>query len=205
MHAGAGSVQTTDRFAGDGRMLSGPCGPSLRWVNGPDRVLVAYGTKHGATAEIAQVIADTLRAAGLQVDVQRARRVRFRSLEPYRAVVLGSAVYSGRWRPDAVRLLRRPQLKAPGVWLFSSGPVGRHGDPEQLEKWTKPPRVTEIAESIGVREHVVFGGMVAMDAGFIRKKMARNIPPELRDRRDWHQIEAWAESIATALTGQPTP
>lgn len=184
-------------------MPSGPCGPSLRCMNGPDRVLVAYGTKHGATAEIAQVIADTLRAAGLQVDVQRARRVR--SLEPYRAVVLGSAVYSGRWRPDAVRLLRRPQLKAREVWLFSSGPVGRQGDPEQLEKWTKPPRVREIAESIGVREHVVFGGMVAEDAGFIRKKMARNIPPELRDRREWHQIEAWAQSIATALTGQPIP
>ena len=175
-------------------------------MNGPDRVLVAYGTKHGATAEIAQVIADTLRVAGLEVDVQRARRVRFRSLEPYRAVVLGSAVYRGRWRRDAVRLLRRSQLKARDVWLLSSGPVGEDkGDPEQLEKWTKPPRVREIAESIGVREHVVFGGMVAEDAGFIRKKMARNIPPELRDRREWHQIEAWAQSIATALTGQPIP
>lgn len=174
-------------------------------MNGPDRVLVAYGTKHGATAEIAQVMADTLRVAGLQVDVQRARRVRFRSLEPYRAVVLGSAVYSGRWRRDAVRLLRRPQLKAREVSLFSSGPVGRQGDPEQLEKWTKPPRVQEIAESIGVREHVVFGGMVAEDAGFIRKKMARKIAPELRDRREWDQIEAWAQSIATALTGQPIP
>ena len=39
----------------------------------------------------------------------------------------------------------------------------------------------------------VFGGMVADDAGFIRKKMARNIPPGLRDRRDWQQIEAWAQ------------
>ena len=69
----------------------------------------------------------------------------------------------------------------------------------------KPPRVQEIAESIGVREHVVFGGMVAEDAGLIRKKMARNIAPGLRDRREWHQIEAWAQSIATALTGQPIP
>jgi menaquinone-dependent protoporphyrinogen oxidase len=118
--------------------------------------------------------------------------------------VLGSAVYRGRSRPDAIRLLRRPQLKAREVWLFSSGPVGEDkGDPEQLEKWTKPPRVREIAESIGVREHVVFGGMVAEDAGFIRKKMARNIPPELRDRRERHQIEAWAQTIATALTGRP--
>ena len=109
-------------------------------MNERDRVLVAYGTKHGATAEIAQAIARALSAAGLEVDVQRARRVR--SLERYRAVVLGSAVYAGRWRRDALRLLQRSELGEREVWLFSSGPVGEDkGDPEQLERWTKPPRV----------------------------------------------------------------
>ncbi|HYB29691.1 MAG TPA: flavodoxin domain-containing protein [Solirubrobacteraceae bacterium] len=164
-----------------------------------DRVLVAFGTKHGGTAEIAQAIAKTLQAAGLEVDVRHARNVR--SLEPYRAVVLGSAVYVGRWRGDALRLLRRADLKDRDVWLFSSGPVGEdQGDPEQLERWTKPEQVEQLAAAIGVREHVVFGGVLADDAGFIRKKMARNTPPELRDRRDWQEIEAWARSIAAALT-----
>lgn len=170
----------------------------------PQRVLVAYGTKHGSTAEIAEAVATTLRAAGLEVDLLRARRVR--SLDPYRAVVLGSAVYAGRWRADAMRLLRRPQLADREVWLFSSGPVGEDkGDPEQVERWTKPERVQAIAAGIGVRDHVVFGGMVADDAGFIRKKMARNIPPDLRDRRDWQQIEAWAQRIVRDLTGQSAP
>ena len=185
-----------------GRMSDAACGISVISMSERDRVLVAYGTKHGATTEIAETLADTLRAAGLKVDVQRARRVG--SLEPYRAVVLGSAVYAGRWRRDATRVLRRADLKDREVWLFSSGPVGENkGDPEQLEKWTKPRRVQELAMSIGVREHVVFGGMVAEDAGFVRKKMARNIPPELRDLRDWQQIEAWAQSIAAALTSEP--
>ena len=167
-------------------------------------MLVAYGTEHGATAEIAQAIAKTLTAAGFAVDVQRARRVR--SLARYRAVVLGSAVYAGRWRGDALRLLRRRELRDRDVWLFSSGPVGEDkGDPEQLERWTKPPRVEEIAADLGVHEHVVFGGMVAEDAGFIRKKMARKIPPELRDRRDWDAIDAWAQSIAAGLSGRPVP
>jgi menaquinone-dependent protoporphyrinogen oxidase len=165
-----------------------------------DRVLVAYGTKHGATAEIAEAIGKALRATGLDVDVERAGRVR--SLEHYRAVVLGSAVYAGRWRRDALRLLRRSGLGEREVWLFSSGPVGEDkGDPEQLERLTKPPRVEQIARRLGVHEHVVFGGMVADDAGFIRKKMARRIPPELRDRRDWGAIEEWARSIAATLSG----
>jgi menaquinone-dependent protoporphyrinogen oxidase len=166
-----------------------------------DRVLVAYGTKHGATAEIAEAIGETLRRRGLDVDVQRAGRVR--AVEPYPAVVVGSAVYAGRWRSDAMRLLRRPQLNERAVWLFSSGPVGEDtGDPAQRDRWTRPERVQKIAASIGVRDHVVFGGMVAEDAGFIRKKMARKLPPELRDRRDWTQIEAWAQAIADALRGQ---
>ncbi|MGZ4187524.1 MAG: flavodoxin domain-containing protein [Solirubrobacteraceae bacterium] len=173
-------------------------------MTSPERVLVAYGTKHRATAEIAEAVATILRNAGLEVDLLRARRVR--SLDPYRAVVLGSAVYAGRWRADAMRLLSRPQLKDREVWLFSSGPVGEDkGDPEELERWTKPARVQEIAAGIGVRDHVVFGGMVADDAGFIRKKMARNIPRELRDRRDWQQIEAWTQTIVRDLTGRPAP
>ena len=149
------------------------------------------------------MIADTLRAAGLQVDVQRARRVR--ALEPCRAVVLGSAVYRGRWRRDAVRLLRRPQLKAREVWLFSSGPVADKATRSSSRSGPNPRACGRSRRASGCASTIVFGGMVAEDAGFIRKKMARNIPPELRDRREWHQIEAWAQSIATALTGQPTP
>jgi menaquinone-dependent protoporphyrinogen oxidase len=162
------------------------------------RILVAYGTKHGATAEIAAAIGDALRAAGLEVDVSAAGKVR--SLGPYRAVVLGSAVYSGRWRRDAMRLLRRAELADREVWLFSSGPVGEdRGDPAKAARWTRPPKVTELGERIGAHAHVVFGGKVDEGGGFMRKKMARDMPAELRDRRDWRQIEDWARSIAAAL------
>ena len=165
------------------------------------RVLVGYGSKYGSTAEIAEAIGKTLRAGGLDVDVQRARDVR--SLEPYRAVVLGSAVYTARWRRDALRLLARQRdLAEREVWLFSSGPVGEdEGESEEkVERWTKPKRVQRLAALIGVHEHVVFGGQVSDDAGgFLRRKMAKNTPPELRDRRDWGVIEAWAQKIAESL------
>ena len=165
-----------------------------------ERVLVAYGTKFGSTAEIAQAIGTALRVAGLEVDVKRAHEVR--SLEPYRAVVLGSAVYMARWRRDAMRLLRRrSELGEREVWLFSSGPVGEDKDDpdEQRDRWTKPKRVEQLAPEIEAKEHVVFGGRISDDAGFLRKRMAKNIPPELRDRRDWGAIEAWAQKIAESL------
>ena len=172
-----------------------------------ERVLVAYGSKFGSTAEIAQAIGTTLRVAGLEVDVKRAREVR--SLEPYRAVVLGSAVYMARWRRDAMRLLRRRRedLAQREVWVFSSGPVGEEkGEPdEKQERWTKPKRVQWLATEISAHKHVVFGGCVSEDVGgFLRKNMAKNTPPEFRDRRDWTAIEAWAKRIADSLQDQPT-
>jgi menaquinone-dependent protoporphyrinogen oxidase len=172
-----------------------------------DRVLVAYGSKFGSTAEIAEAVGNALRAAGLDVDVQAARAVR--SLDPYRAVVVGSAVYMGRWRRDALRLLRRrrKELAQRDVWIFSSGPVGEDkpsatpAEEKRQDRWTRPPRVQQLASEIGAHEYEVFGGRVSEDAGgFMRKSMARKTPPELRDRRDWAAIDTWARGIAAAVT-----
>jgi menaquinone-dependent protoporphyrinogen oxidase len=58
------------------------------------RVLVAYASKYGATAEIAEKIGQVLRQAGLQVDVSPVNHIS--DLTPYRAIVLGSAIYMGQ-------------------------------------------------------------------------------------------------------------
>lgn len=88
------------------------------------KVLVAYASKRGSTAEIAQAIAETMREHGLSVDCTRAEEVR--TLESYDAVVLGSAVYMRRWRGDAKHFLdkHRRELEQRPFWVFSSGPVG---------------------------------------------------------------------------------
>ena len=69
------------------------------------RVLVAYGTKNGSTAEIADVIADALKEAGLRSETRPAAAAR--DVTEYDAVVLGGALYAGRWHRDAVRFARR--------------------------------------------------------------------------------------------------
>ena len=66
------------------------------------RVLVAYGTKHGSTREVAEAIGEVLRKRAVEADVRPAAEVK--DLSPYSAVVLGGALYTGRWHPDARRL-----------------------------------------------------------------------------------------------------
>jgi menaquinone-dependent protoporphyrinogen oxidase len=163
------------------------------------KVLIAYASKRGSTAEIAEAIADSLRQAGLAVDCKPAEDVG--SLDAYGAVVLGSAVYMKRWRGDAKHFLRKhgEELSALPFWIFSSGPVG---DPAKAPdaSWLEPPRIVDRAERLGVRDHAVFGGRVpATPRGPIERSMRDNTPDEYRDLRDWDAIRAWAGGIATEL------
>ena len=68
------------------------------------RILVTYASKYGATAEIAEKIGQLLRQEDLQADVLPVNRVG--NLTQYKAVIIGSAVYIGRWRKEAVILGR---------------------------------------------------------------------------------------------------
>jgi menaquinone-dependent protoporphyrinogen oxidase len=162
-----------------------------------NRVLVAYASKHGSTAEIAAAVAQTLNDCGLLAACIDAGEVG--SLESYHAVVLGSAVYMKRWRHEARRFLRdhAEELQMRPFWVFSSGPVG---DPANDKPgWSEPHGTITTAERLGVRDHHVFGGSLPPEAGGMARSMARSTPPEYRDRRDWDEIRDWAQGIAAAL------
>jgi len=160
------------------------------------KVLVAYASKAGATAGIAEVIGDELRAHGHDVDVLDVEHVR--SIDPYDAVVLGSALYLRRWRHEAVRFLRHnvDALRERQVWLFHSGPVG----PDKDEVEDMPPAVRHLAHEIGATPAVTFAGRLdrATATGFLARRVATgNLTG---DARDWARIRAWAADIDAALT-----
>ena len=164
------------------------------------RVLVTYASKHGATAEIAEKIGQTLRQAGLQADVLPVNRVS--DLKPFQAVVLGSAVYMGQWRKQAVNFLKTNEksLAERPVWLFSSGPMGK-GDPVQLTKgWRFPKSQGPIIDRIRPRDIALFHGMLDMKKlNFFEKWVIKNVKAPIGDFRDWDAIAAWATAIAGAL------
>jgi menaquinone-dependent protoporphyrinogen oxidase len=162
------------------------------------KVLVAYGSKMGGTAGIAERVAETLKGRGHQVTLAPAGKVPRHMA--WDVAVVGSGLYAGRWRKDAVRLLKRlarPGEKPARVWLFHSGPVGdEHAD----DPVALPAKVQALAERLGAADVVTFGGRLRADApGFIAKAMARNIMAG-----DWRRLdhaEAWANSIAAELAG----
>jgi menaquinone-dependent protoporphyrinogen oxidase len=164
------------------------------------KILVAYGTKYGATAEIAERIGEVLRQAGHEVDVARAERAG--DVSVYAAVVLGSGVYAGSWRKEAADLLLAQEKTLTGrpVWIFSSGPTGE-GDPvELMNGWTFPDALKPVAERIQPRDTALFHGAIQPDKlNFLEKLIVRIIKAPMGDFRDWRAIEAWAGDIADAL------
>jgi menaquinone-dependent protoporphyrinogen oxidase len=164
------------------------------------QVLVAYGTKYGGTAEIAERIGQVLREAGLRADVHPADRVS--DLTPYQAVVLGSGVTIGRWRKGAATFLKANEkaLAERPVWLFSSGPTGE-GDPVELTNgWRFPKTLQPIADRIQPRDIAVFHGVLnGKKLNPIEKWVIKNVKAPIGDFRDWDAITSWAAAIADGL------
>jgi menaquinone-dependent protoporphyrinogen oxidase len=164
------------------------------------RVLVAFGSKRGGTAEIARAIADTLRAQGLAVDCMRAAEVR--DVASYDAFVVGGALYAARWIREARRFVARnaAALRARPVWMFSSGPL----DDSANQRVIGPVRgAAALMAHVGAKGHATFGGRLAADAtGFPAAAMAKT---HAGDWRSWDQIHDWARDIAQTLATLPQP
>jgi menaquinone-dependent protoporphyrinogen oxidase len=163
-------------------------------------ILIAYATKYDATAEIAGMIGEVLRQAGLTADVLPADQVG--DVTPYQAVVLGSAVYAGQWRGEAVKLLEasEPKLADRVVWFFSSGPTGA-GDPSALMKGFRFPEAQQpIADRLKPRDIAFFHGDIDMKKlNLAEKLIVKGIKAPTGDFRDWDAITTWATGIAEAL------
>lgn len=164
-------------------------------------VLVAAASQFGATAEIAQAIADELaRGDGLDVTVTRVEEVE--GIDDYDAVVLGSAVYTGHWLAPARELVERAgdALARRPVWLFSSGPVGDPSRKLVQRMGADPVELPAVRERTNAREHRMFAGKLERKNLSAPQRAALALFRGLDgDFRDWREIRAWAGSIRDDL------
>jgi menaquinone-dependent protoporphyrinogen oxidase len=177
------------------------------------KILVAYASRHGSTAGIAERIAKTLEGAGLDVTLRPVTNVG--PLDEYGAFVIGSAAYMGGWLGEAATFVRRHHevLARQPVWTFSSGPTGSDtvdAKGRDALKMAEPKEFAEFARTIQPRDQKVFFGVYDPDAApvgtaeglmqrFLRfAPAARNAIPA-GDFRDWPAIESWASRIAREL------
>lgn len=163
------------------------------------RVLVTYGSRHGATEGIAEEIADALREDGYHTAVVPADDVV--DVNSYDAVVLGGALYAGHWHHDAVRCARRnaEALSHRPVWLFSSGTI----DDSAAEHEIPPVHgVVREMERLHAREHITFGGSLSPTGrGLLARALTRH--GQSGDHRHMERVRSWAHHIGAELAAEP--
>jgi menaquinone-dependent protoporphyrinogen oxidase len=160
------------------------------------KVLVASASRHGATDELARMLATTMAEQEIVVEFRRMDEVD--TVFPYDALVLGSAVYMGRWTPEARGFLEQHEggiLTRP-TWLFSSGPIGDQAGAEPFD-------ADELVRTTGAREHHLFGGRLLMSSlGFRERAFARLLHVPAGDHREWAAAATWATAIARTLVDE---
>jgi menaquinone-dependent protoporphyrinogen oxidase len=159
------------------------------------KVLVAYGTRAGSTAGVAERVAEVLNRNGFAAEAVRAKDVR--DIASYDAVVMGSAVRAGKLMPEALRFLDKNKA-ALGAKPFAAFVVcltmkesdkknqataGAYLDPVRL-------RIKPLSEGL-------FAGVLNFDKlGFVWRAMMKSMKAEPGDFRKWDDVEAWAATIA---------
>ena len=164
-------------------------------------LLIAYTSRGGSTAEVAEAIGVSLREAGIMVEVQPMGQVE--SLLGWKALILGVPLYMGGFPGEFHKFFARHReaLDVLHPWFFVLGPIqnvpkdfeaARTQAEKQLKRypWFRPAEIR------------IFGGKwdpMTMPFPFslllkLPANPMRKIPAS--DIRDWAAIREWAQTIA---------
>jgi menaquinone-dependent protoporphyrinogen oxidase len=166
------------------------------------KVLVAYASWAGSTAEVAEAVGQELRAGGSSVDVRAAGDVK--DVAPYSSVVVGAAVRAGRLHGGATGFVDRHRTalsKLPVAYfvvcLTMKDPTDKNRDMSAgfLKGLTERfPEVRPV--SVGL-----FAGAVRCDEEslsklpLVQRLVLKAMKKAAGDFRDWNAIRAWAREL----------
>ncbi|MDJ0953872.1 MAG: flavodoxin domain-containing protein [Acidimicrobiia bacterium] len=164
----------------------------------PDRVLVAYGSPLGSTAEVAAFIGENLAEQGAAVDVLQIDHVG--ELGHYDRVVVGSAIRYDRWLPQATAFVEsnRDTLSRVPVAMFFTCLALANGSAKGERKAAGYADQLRglLPESSDVQVRG-FAGVLDPSRGPLWIRVLLHMLSRVSgvapgDYRDWDAIRAWA-------------
>ena len=180
--------------------------PSCGTDKGKEKqILVAYTSYCGSTGGVAEAIAQAFCEKGARVDVRLAKNVA--SIEGYRAVVVGSAVRAGSWRPEALSFVSQHEktlAEMPVAYfltctaLYRDTPESRRtalGYFDPVLKASPGVKPVDLGCFAGALDYSKMGIIYRT---VMKSKMKDKAVPE-GDFRDWAAIKAWAETVLLKL------
>lgn len=165
----------------------------------PRKILIAYATRTGSTAKVADAIARRLCDAGLRAEVRPVGEVG--PLDDYDSAVLGSAIRFAAWLPEMIGFLdvNRRRLAEMPVAFFTMHMLALGDDPAAMAERAK--YTAKARDLVTPVEEVFFEGMIDLARlSFLDRLAVRLVKSPIGDRRNWQRIETWANGLVTRLT-----
>jgi len=158
------------------------------------KILVAYVSEYGSTGGVAEAIGKELCSKGAKADVSLMRNVK--NLSSYQGVVVGSAIYRGKWMPEAMNFVKANSE------ILSQIPVAyfmvcmtMHQPSEENRRIALAyldPVLQTIPQVKPVDIEPFAGAMHYSNLPWLNKKIIQSKGVPEGDFRNWEAIRAWA-------------
>ena len=163
------------------------------------RILVAYATKAGSTAEVAAEIGRVMESkGGCEVDVHPVGKLE--GVSGYDAVIIGSAIRVGKWLPEALKFVEKHRDalgQVPVAFFTVCLTLSEDTEENRREVATYLDPVRDLVQPVDVG--LFAGVMDCSKLPFILRLMMKKMKSPEGDFRDWEAIRAWAGQVHTGL------
>ena len=182
-------------------------------------ILIAYGTRYGATSSTAEEIAKVLQGEGFEVRIVNLKEEKVKDITEFELVIIGSGMKMDMWTSKAKAFLNKfsGDLKKKKVAIFVSS--GARAIMEYKEEHDEIVRITKkyledkaSKYDLNPISMIMFGGIWDYNQigkiyrKFINAEKKNFIPagfkvtePGVYDSRNWDEIRKWAKELARMI------
>lgn len=183
------------------------------------KVLIAYGTRYGATQSTSEEIAKVLRETGLEVKTADVNKEKVKDISGYDLVIIGSGMQMGKWTkaPESFMAKHRKELATKKVAIFvSSGAEAFLVNENKTDESANNRKLNldDKAAKYNLQpiSMTMFGGVWDYNKmNFLFKNTLVSFKPRLEaagvkemqpgifDTRNWDEIREWAKELASKM------
>ena len=165
------------------------------------KILVAYESQFGSTAEIAKFIGQTLSTKGKEVDILKIKDVD--NLSQYNQIIIGSAIQYDKWMSEAREFVTTNETefetKSVSYFLVCLA-LSKQTEKAKQQVNGYAMKIRGLTPKVNIKSFGQFAGVLNYNKmTFGQRILAKGIFAVLGikegDYRDWNAIKEWANSV----------
>jgi menaquinone-dependent protoporphyrinogen oxidase len=184
-----GTLGTRVSHATDTKFPEGRCGGTTE-----KRVLVTCASKYGSTGGVADAIGKELCSKDVAADVVLIENAT--NVGSYQGVVIGSAIYMGKWMSDAADFVKKNRdilSQVPVAYFLVCMTLSQPTEKKRAEVLSYMDPILKAVPEIKPVGIGTFAGALDYDnLSWLNKKILKSKGTPEGDFRDWNAIRAWA-------------